>query len=267
MHIYEEVFEKIEKDDKYKAIVLRVNSPGGSAFTSDVFLQRIKDMQAQGKIVIASFGDYAASGGYYIAASADAIVSEPTTLTGSIGVYSMIPSVNEFFDKYVGIDWDSIGTGDRTFLYSSMIKRSAGDNAVLQGETERIYHQFKSIVAEGRNMTIEEVDAIGQGRVWSGSDAIEIGLVDQLGTIEDAIELAAVKANYKDDYKVMNFPIIEKTFWETIIADVAQSTNTKLKGLTGLESKLGKNLLSIIEEIETACNEPQARVPFHIPVE
>jgi len=267
MGIYEEVFEKIEKDSKYKAIVLRVNSPGGSAFTSDVFLERIKDLQSKGIVVVASFGDYAASGGYYIAASADEIVSEPTTLTGSIGVYSMMPSMNEFFDKHVGIDWDSIGTGKRTFLYSTMIERSDRDNAILQSETERTYHRFKSIVAEGRNMTIEEVDEIGQGRVWSGTDAIEIGLVDQLGTIDDAINLAAEKASYGNDYKVMNFPVIEKTFWEKMLDDVAKSTQTKLSAGVSLESKLGHELLQIVQEIESACLEPQARLPFHIPVE
>ncbi|MFT4565305.1 MAG: protease-4 [Saprospiraceae bacterium] len=267
MSTFEEVFEKIEKDDKYKAIVLRVNSPGGSAFTSDIFLQRIKDLQAQGKYVVASFGDYAASGGYYIAASADEIVSEPTTLTGSIGVFSMIPSMNEFFDKHVGIDWDTIGTGNLTFLYSSMINRTAGDNAILQSETERTYHLFKSIVAEGRNMTIEEVDAIGQGRVWSGADAIDIGLVDQLGTIDDAIALAAEKASYGDDYKVMNFPVIKKTFWEEMLEGMAQTTNIKFGGPSALESKLSMDILKIAQEIESACNEPQARIPFHIPVE
>lgn len=263
MEVYESIFEKIEKDEKYKAIVLRVNSPGGSAFTSDVFLRRIQDLQAQGRYVVASFGDYAASGGYYISASADKIVSEPTTLTGSIGVFSLIPSFNTFFDKQLGIDWDSIGTGERTFLYSTMIDRTSSDDAILQSETERTYHQFKTVVAEGRGMTLEAVDEIGQGRVWSGNDALQIGLVDEIGTLDDAIRLAAEGAQY-DGYKVMNFPVIQQSLLEQIITDIAQSTNTSLGMSDPFTSKLTKQMISILDEVDAACREPQARLPFHI---
>ncbi len=266
MDVYEKVFERLEKNDKVKAIVLRVNSPGGSAFTSDVFLSRIKDLQEQGKVVVASFGDYAASGGYYIAASADRIVSEPTTLTGSIGVFSMIPNMQVFFDKKLGIDWDTIGTGDRTFLYSLMIGRSQKDHAILKSETERIYAQFKKIVAEGRNLTVEEVDRIGQGRVWSGSDAIEIGLVDQIGNIDAAIELAAELAGI-EEYKLMQYPVIEKTFLEELMTNLAATTNAQLGLGEGMESRLSRDVLEIFNQVEKACQEPQARLPYSIPME
>ena len=263
MSVYEEVFEKLEKNDKVKAIVLRVNSPGGSAFTSDVFLNRIKDLQAQGKIVVASFGDYAASGGYYIAASADHIITEPTTLTGSIGVFSMMPNMNEFFDKELGIYWDTIGTGEHTFLYSTMINRSPQDNALLMSETERVYAQFRKVVADGRNMSIEAVHEVAQGRVWSGVDAMKTGLVDQIGNIDDAIKKAGELAEI-ESYKVMRYPVIEKTFWEQMLDGLAETTNAKFMKTPKIESVISNELLDILSEVESACQEPQARLPYQI---
>ncbi len=267
LDIYEEVLDRIEKNNKIKAVVLRVNSPGGSAFTSDVFWKKIEDIKASGKPVIASFGDYAASGGYYIAAGADHIVSEPTTLTGSIGVFSMLPDLDQFFRDKIGVNWDTIGTGKNTFLYSLMVNRSEADNRLLQSETERIYAQFKRVVSKGRNMSPEQIEEIAQGRVWSGIDAINVGLVDQIGGIDDAIAVAAKKANI-EEYKILEYPIIEKDIFEQMFENIVEESNK-----TSLQSIFYKPLTKYTAHIEQylrvihdACLTPQARLPFMVEI-
>lgn len=261
MDVYDEVFDRLEDNDKVKGIVLRVNSPGGSSFTSDRFWKRVKDLKAQGKYVVASFGDYAASGGYYVAAAADKIVTEPTTLTGSIGVFSMIPDFKELSEEELGIYWDTISTGKRTFLYSSFVSRSASENALLKAETERIYRQFKGIVAEGRDMSIEEVQEVAQGRVWSGVDALETGLVDTLGSLQDAIALAAKAVSY-EDYKVLEYPIIEKTFFEKFIEGFASNVSITTPQQSVINNPVVEQLMEQIQLIDDACKTPQARLPL-----
>ncbi len=261
MDVYDEVFDRLEDNDKVKSIVLRVNSPGGSSFTSDRFWKRVKDLKAQGKYVVASFGDYAASGGYYVAAAADKIVTEPTTLTGSIGVFSMIPDLKEMSEEELGIYWDTISTGKRTFLYSSFVSRSASENALLKAETERIYRQFKGIVAEGRDMTVDAVHEVAQGRVWSGIDALETGLVDTLGSLQDAIAIAAKAASY-DDYKVLEYPIIEKTFIEKFIEGFANNVSMETPHQYAIDNPLVEQLMEQIQLIDAACKTPQARLPL-----
>ncbi|MEL6390094.1 MAG: signal peptide peptidase SppA, partial [Bacteroidota bacterium] len=246
MDVYEKTFEKIENNDRIKAVVLRVNSGGGSAFTSDVFMDRVKDLQNAGKYVVASFGDYAASGGYYIAAGADFIMAEPTTLTGSIGVFSVIPDLNGMFEDHLGINWDTISTGAQTFLYSTMISRSDRSDAILTSETERTYDRFKRVVAEGRNMSIVAVDEIAQGRVWTGEQGFEVGLVDSIGTLEDAISYATMMAEL-EDYKVLHYPIIEKTIWEEALESIEETTNAKLATRQGeITSVIGEELYQVL---------------------
>ena len=266
MEVYEKVFEKIEKNKKIKTLVLRINSGGGSAFTSDVFLDRIQDIQDKGIKVIASFGDYAASGGYYIAASADYIFAEPTTLTGSIGVFAMMPNFNEFFDKHLGINWDTIGTGAHTFMYSPFIEKSAQDNIKLKNDTERIYAEFKKIVSDGRGLTLEEVETLAQGRVWTGIQGLENGLVDEIGNMDEAIAYAVEQAEI-DDYKLIQYPLIKKTFWEEMISNFASTANTKLSSNTPMTSKLGSQITTILSEVEAACETPQARMPIGVMVD
>ncbi len=261
MDIYDEVFDRLEKNDKVKSVVLRVNSPGGSSFTSDRFWKRVKDLKAQGKYVVASFGDYAASGGYYVAAAADKIVTEPTTLTGSIGVFSMIPDLKELSEEELGVYWDTISTGKRTFLYSSFVSRSAADNVLLKAETERIYEQFKEVVADGREMTVDAVHQVAQGRVWSGVDAMETGLVDTLGSLQDAIAMAAEAASY-DDYKVLEYPIIEKTFFEKFVEGFASNFAADLQPQYKLDNPIVQQLMKQVHLIDEACKSPQARLPL-----
>lgn len=264
MDRYDEVFDRLIKNKNVGAVVLRVNSPGGSSFTSDRFLKRINDLREAGKYVVASFGDYAASGGYYIAAGADKIVSQPTTLTGSIGVFSMMPDLSELSEEELGIYWDTIGTGKRTFMYSSFIPRSEKDNALLMAETERIYEQFKTIVAQGRALSLQEVEEVAQGRVWSGADAIQIGLVDTLGGLAEAIHIAADEVDY-DQYKILEYPIIEKDFWELMIESFNENTQVHINE-TRLKHTAIQQIMETLHIVEAACTTPQARLPFSFSV-
>ena len=266
MEVYGKLLDRLKKNKRIKAVVLRVNSPGGSSFTSDNFWKRIEDLKEAGKYVVASFGDYAASGGYYISAGADQIVSESTTLTGSIGAYSMMPDFYEASKDHLGINWDTIGTGKRTFIYSAFTPRSDSDNALLQAETERTYREFISVVAKGRGLTEEEVDEIGQGRVWSGSDALEIGLVDSIGTLQEAISIAALGAEL-DDYKVLEYPIIKKNFWEQLLDQVAAGTQINMSIADSSMKIFSQHFKESLDQIEAACSEPQFRIPFHIPIQ
>ncbi|WP_228127079.1 signal peptide peptidase SppA [Kangiella aquimarina] len=195
------LIQKARLDDKVKAIVLRVDSPGGSAFASEVIRSELERAQNEGKVVVASMGGVAASGGYWISATSDEIWAHPTTITGSIGIFGMVPTFEEPLNK-LGVHRDGVGTTKWTLAFDPMDGISPEFAQLIQRSIERGYDRFLSLVAEGRNMTKEEVDQIAQGRVWSGEDAHRLGLVDQLGDLEDAIESAAKLANIGDDYAV-----------------------------------------------------------------
>ena len=228
-------------------------------------MKRVKDLQDKGKYVVASFGDYAASGGYYIAAAADKIVAEPTTLTGSIGVFSMMPDFSEVSEEELGILWDTIGTGKRTFMYSTFVSRSNRDNALLMAETERIYDQFKSVVADGRSMDDDSVEKVAQGRVWSGTDGIEVGLVDTIGGLNEAIQIAANAVGY-EDFKTLEYPVIKKDFWELLLEGINENTEVQLKVNT-IGHSVFDQLIETLKVVEAACTTPQARLPFTVAVQ
>ena len=187
-------------NDKVKAVVLRVESPGGSAFASEIIRQEVLLLKKEGKPVIASFGGVAASGGYWISANADEIWASPTTITGSIGIFGAIPNIEGTLAK-IGITTDGVGT---TSLVSAGINKPIPEKLrnIIQSNIENGYQRFLNLVAEGRGMTIAQVNEIAQGRVWSGRKALEIGLVDHLGNIDQAIEAAATRANL-EEYKVV----------------------------------------------------------------
>jgi len=258
---YEEDLDRISKNDKVKAVVLRVNSPGGSAFASDVLWNKIEKIKEEGKVVVASFGDYAASGGYYIACGADYIVSEPTTLTGSIGVFSMIPNFSGFFKEHLGVNYDTISTGNHNFIYSSFTPKSEADNLKLQRNTERTYHKFLSRVATGRSMEITQVNEIAQGRVWSGEDALQVGLVDSIGSLEEAILIAANLAEI-DDYKILQYPVIEKSVYEELWTALMSEASIETKLMPKNEHKLINQIYERLEPIIQATETPQARLPI-----
>ena len=191
------------EDKNVKAIVLRVNSGGGSALASDV-MWRETILAKEKKPFVVSMGDYAASGGYYIACAADTIVANPTTLTGSIGVFGMIPNLKNFYKENFGISIDTVNTNKYSDMGISR-KLSIFEKNKIQEGVEEIYEVFLSRVARGRNMTIDAVDEIGQGRVWSGHDAKSIGLIDVYGGIEKAVEIAGKLAEI-EDYRIISLP-------------------------------------------------------------
>jgi protease-4 len=195
---------KARLDDKVKAIVLRVNSPGGSALASDVIWREMSLAKAEKPIVV-SMGDVAASGGYYIACDADKIYASPNTITGSIGVFGILMSFEELYTEKLGITFDQVKTNKFADLGTTTRPLTEDEYNIIHQGVVDIYHTFTSKVASGRNMSQENVDAIGQGRVWSGTNAMEINLIDEYGGLEDAINGAAELAEL-EDYRVYELP-------------------------------------------------------------
>ena len=196
---------EIQKDSTIKTVVLRVNSPGGSAFASEQIWYAFSQLKKDKPIVV-SMGDYAASGGYYISCMADAIVAQPTTLTGSIGIFGIIPNLNGLMDK-VGVNIDGVGTNARSGMELEMVVKGMDEEtrAILQAYVNRGYELFVNRCAEGRAMTADAIKQIAEGRVWSGVAALENGLVDTLGGLNDAISIAAQKAAL-ESYRVVEYP-------------------------------------------------------------
>ena len=201
--------KKIHKDDAIKAVVLRVNSPGGSADASEQIWHAITTLQEKGLPVVVSMGDYAASGGYYISCCADYIYAEPTTLTGSIGIFGTVPNASKLMDK-IGLDFDGVSTNKHSALTINAIYKGMNKQefALMQSMVERGYDLFTKRCADGRGVSQEEIKKVGEGRVWLGKDALEIGLVDELGNINNAIAKAAELANL-GEYAIVDYP--EKT--------------------------------------------------------
>lgn len=210
--IINEAIKKAKKDSNVKAIVLRVNSPGGSALASELIWRELA-LAKEEKPVVVSMGNLAASGGYYIACNAHKIVAEPTTITGSIGVFGMLPNVHKLTDK-IGINAEQVSTNNSAnySLFEPMDKKFY---EVTKEGIEQIYSTFVTRVSDGRGMSFEQVDAIAQGRVWTGKEALEKGLVDTLGGLDAAVKIAAELAEVSD-YRVRNYPSYEKNFKESL---------------------------------------------------
>ena len=201
---------KVREDKKVKAVVFRVNSPGGSAQAAEAIRHELQLLRAE-KPVIVSFGDYAASGGYWISAESDYIFSDYNTLTGSIGVFGMIPSVGNAVSKNLKVNIETVGTSSHSDMANGIRKLDDDEVAYIQKQIEKIYDDFTGLVANGRGMSKDSVDAIGQGRVWSGADAMKIGLVDCQGGLQDAIDYAAQKVGLeKKDYRINQYPVVQQ---------------------------------------------------------
>ena len=248
---------KLKDDKDVKAVVLRVNSPGGSAFASEQIWHAVKEVKAE-KPVIVSMGDYAASGGYYISCVADTIVAEPTTLTGSIGIFGMVPNVKELADK-VGITYDVVKTNKFADFGNLMRPFNNDEKALMQMMITEGYDTFLTRCAEGRHMTKEAIGKIAEGRVWTGETAKKLGLVDELGGIDKALDIAVKKANL-NGYTVVSYPE-KKDFLSTLLD--TKPTNYVESQL--MKSKLGDyykdfSLLKNLSERSMI----QARVPFEL---
>jgi protease IV len=220
------LFREVRNDKNIKTVVFRVNSPGGSALASDEIWREVK-LTNEKKKVIVSMGDLAASGGYYVAAPADYIFADPMTITGSIGVFGMIPYTGKMFENKLGMTFDRVATNKHSVLTTNR-KLTEDEFSVIQRSVDDIYEQFKSRVAEGRSMTTKEVNVVGRGRVWTGSDALRIGLVDELGGMKDAINYAAKQAGVKKT-KVIYYPKVKEDKWSEILEQLEDSEDLEVK--------------------------------------
>ena len=257
---YADVIREVRLDSTVKAIVLRVNSPGGSAIASDIIWRELK-LASEVKPVVISMGNLAASGGYYISAPGTRIYSVPTTISGSIGVFGLIPNTSKLMEQKLGITTEEVNTNANSEFPSIFRPMSVYEKEVMQTSIEKTYSDFVSKVAEGRKMKFESVDSIGQGRVWSGTKAMEIGLIDEMGGLKDAIKGAARLAGV-DKYSIRELPEAEDTY-------------TKILGQFGDDIKL--NLIKkelgetyrFYDELKEIGNLSgiQARLPYFIEIQ
>jgi len=247
------------RDSSIKAIVLRINSPGGSAYGSEVIWREVK-LAAETKPVIASMGDVAASGGYYIAAAADTIMADRTTITGSIGIFGMIPNAQKLLTDKLGITQDVVTTNAHSDMISLTRPMSAFERDLMQQTIEDGYDTFISRVAEGRKMDKTAVDEIGQGRVWAATNAKEIKLIDVYGGLTDAIELAKKMANL-DTYRIVNLPKLKDPF-EELMKEISGSAKAGfMKDEMGENYKYYEQLRSMISQKGV-----MARMPYDIEI-
>lgn len=251
--------QEARKDKDIKAIVLRVDSPGGSALTSDLIWREI-ELTKKIKPVVVSMGNYAASGGYYIACNANTIFAERNTITGSIGVFGVLPNLSQLTTK-IGINTEQVMTNENA-NYSPFVPLNEKFKAVTLEGIEKVYKTFVTHVAEGRKMTFAQVDSIAQGRVWTGTEAKRIGLVDKIGNLNDALKEAATLAKIKD-YSTQNFPVYEKDFSDIFFKfPFAKSKEDLIKG------ELGEENYFILQQIKKIQMQKgiQARMPFEISI-
>jgi protease IV len=246
---------KARLDDNIKAVVLRVNSPGGSALASDVIWREIV-LTKKEKPVIASFGDVAASGGYYIGCAADSIFVQPNTITGSIGVFGIIPNFQNLMTNKLGITFDGVKTGKYADIMATNRPMTAGERFIIQNELNRIYSGFVSRVADGRKKSKAYIDSIGGGHVWIGTDAVQIGLADRIGSFNDAIKAAAKKAKLKN-YKIVEYPDVIDP-WKSLMDEGTDRIKTYYT-----KQELGDNYM-LYQQMKKviASSGIQARMPF-----
>ncbi|MGF7140869.1 signal peptide peptidase SppA [Roseimarinus sediminis] len=251
---------KARKDSTIKAIVFRINSPGGSSLASDLIWREVVLAQ-QLKPVVVSMGDVAASGGYYIACAADSIVANPTTITGSIGVFGLVPNMEELFEDKLGINNEVVKTNELSDLPSVTRPMSTIEKAQMQNMVETVYDTFVKHVAEGRNMSYEAVDAIGQGRVWTGENAKELGLVDVLGNLDTAIDIAAELAQL-ENYRTVQLPKQKDP-----IAELMEGFSSELKYRV-IKNELGEGTryYKTLEKIKNSRG-ILTRMPYEVVIE
>lgn len=255
--------QEAREDDDVKAIVLRVNSPGGSALTSELIWREI-EITKKIKPVVVSMGNYAASGGYYISANADRIFAEPNTITGSIGVFGMLPNMNQL-GKNIGINAEQVKTHENASGYSIFEPMDENFKGFVLESIEKTYATFLKRVADGRKMTIAQVDAIAQGRVWTGVDAHKLGLVDEIGGLDAAIKYAA-KLGKTTSYRTENFPEYEKSF-EDLLANFTGMAMFKTKEQL-LKEQLGEEGFQMLEQIKRIKSRKgiQAIMPYELEI-
>ncbi len=258
------LWKKVREEDNIEAVVFRINSPGGSALASDEIWREVELTKAKKKVIV-SMGDVAASGGYYIAAPAHRIFAENSTITGSIGVFGMIPYTGKMLENKLGITFDRVSTNKHGSL-SLNRKLTKEELSITQTEVDEIYDDFLSKVATGRKMTKENVNKVARGRVWAGSDAVKIGLVDEIGGLTSAIAYAAKLVN-GDTNEVLYYPLVEKDFADKLM-DFLEDENEKEEDDKDVSStnQLPEELLEYYKELKKieSMSGVQMRLPFNI---
>lgn len=255
------LIRKARLDKEVKAIVFRVNSPGGSSLASDVIWREIA-LARKEKPVVVSMGDVAASGGYYISCKADSIFANANTITGSIGVFSVVPNLQSFFKHKLGITFDGVKTATYADMGSSERPLTETEKRFFQANTDSVYHTFTSRVANGRKKDILFIDSIAQGRVWTGSRALGIGLIDKIGTMQDAIDCAVRMAKLKE-YHVKEYPE-KKSLLDQLMNNYKKSIKKNL-----IREEIGEEqvkLLKQYKQVKEMTGEPQARLPFVVDI-
>jgi protease IV len=256
-----EALKNAREDEKVKAIVLRVNSPGGSALASDVIWRETQLIKQSGKPFYVSMGDFAASGGYYISCAADRIFANPNTITGSIGVFGMIPNLQKFWEDKIGITFDQYETNPHADLMTTNKPLDEKQMQTLEKYIAKVYYDFISKVADGRHKSsTEEVDGMGQGRVWSGEDALGLGLVDEMGGLQKCIGAIATKAGMTD-YAIKELPEMIDPFEKLLENLTGQKKAAVMQEVLGEQYSLYKNLQTILE-----MKGVQARLPYSIEI-
>ena len=256
---YRLLLQKLRNDESIKAVVLRVNSPGGSSLASDIIWREI-DLLKKEKPVVVSMGNYAASGGYYIACGADAIYADANTITGSIGVFSVIPNVEMFMKNKLGITFDRVNTAKYADMPSATRTLNATEQRFMQANVDSVYALFKSRVAIGRKKSVTYIDSIAQGRVWIGADAVKVGLVDKIATLNEAIAAASKLAHMKG-YSIKAYPE-NKSFIEELINGYENTVKVK-----AIKEEIGANQWQTFQElksIQQMMGQPQARLPIFV---
>lgn len=254
---YVKLLKEIREDESIKAVVLRINSPGGSILSAENIYQQLVGLKADGKKLVVSMGDYAASGGYYLSAMADSIFAQPTTLTGSIGVFSIIPNPSRTLKDKLGITFDTVRTGPYSSDFTTFFEWSERENEYMQGRVDAYYEMFLNKVSTGRNMTRDQVHEVAQGRIWSGRKAVELGLVDRLGDLDDAMQAAATLAGITE-YRVREYPIFQNPLQKMLtdfMENKSVSVQVETKAFKGVEP-----ILTLWRVMES--REPMARLPF-----
>jgi len=258
---YKELIRKARLDKSIKAIVLRVNSPGGSALASDVIWREVS-LAKKEKPVIVSMGDVAASGGYYIACNANKVFANASTITGSIGVFSIVPNIESFLKNKIGITTDRVRTGPFADMGSMDRALTEPEKKFFQASTDSIYNTFKSRVSEGRKRNMEYVDSIAQGRVWTGTRGMSVGLVDEIGTLSDAVKAAASMAKITT-YRLKEYPE-KKNILEQLFNNYKRTVSMRL-----IESELGADQLLMMQQVKKVkamVGVPQTALPYTITV-
>ena len=257
---FTEELRRAREDENVKAVVFRINSPGGDALASDLIWREVVKT-TEVKPVIASMSNYGASGGYYLAMAADTIVAQPTTLTGSIGIFGMIFNLSDFMANKLGITTDRESTGTYSNIYTATRALTKSEIAIIQNSVNEGYESFTSKAAAGRDMPLEDLKAIASGRVWTGLQAKENGLIDVLGGLDTAIEIAAAKAGIEDDYKLRYYPV-KKSSLEELIDELSGTTKAKM-----IKSELGEfyPYIDLLEKVKNMRG-VQARIPFEIDI-